>query len=69
MKHNVCFVFSTDGREQSWSFHGAIDKDQSRAQRKKRKFTITVVKKEAGMWPDLEATQVRVPSATAVRGR
>ncbi|KAK7102274.1 ubiquitin carboxyl-terminal hydrolase 19-like [Littorina saxatilis] len=48
----------SDGREQSWSFHGAIDKDQSRAQRKKRKFTITVVKKEAGMWPDLEATQI-----------
>lgn len=46
-----------DGREQQWSFSAAIEKEMSRVQRKKRKFTITVVKKVADMWSSLEAVQ------------
>ncbi|XP_025107541.1 ubiquitin carboxyl-terminal hydrolase 19-like [Pomacea canaliculata] len=45
-----------DGSKQQWNFHGTIDRHKSRVQRKKRKFSIQVIKKEPGIWPALLKT-------------
>lgn len=53
-----------DGFQQSWSLYAGIEKDQSRVQRRKRKFTITVPKKEAVHWPSLEANRLETVLVT-----
>lgn len=55
--HSLSFLSHLDGREQQWNFSAAIEMEKSRVQRKKRKFTITVVKKVPNMWQTLEGVQ------------
>ncbi|XP_076469437.1 ubiquitin carboxyl-terminal hydrolase 19-like [Babylonia areolata] len=57
-------ILLPDGQQQSWHFHGAIDETQSKVSRSKRKFNMTVVKKERGIWPSLEVSEPVQESAS-----